>query len=129
MKTSNASAKELQDRIRNLAAGMVLVYAMTRSSFPRKILIGIGLFVVLIGLLVWISRRQAQRSLQAWKSQMTARGERFSIEEIVPTALSPVDTNLSRFNAAANQLRSLPIEPGYFNRSSLPGQAKQWFFG
>ena len=83
------------------------------------------MFPGLVAVFVWINHLAGNRSLQAWKAQMAARGERFSIDEIAPPTLSSVDTNLFRFNAAANQLRSLSIEPGNFKplETEGPGEA------
>ena len=92
--------------------------------FPQ-IFAGILVFPGLVAVFVWINHLAGNRSLQAWKAQMAARGERFSIDEIAPPTLSSVDTNLFRFNAAANQLRSLSIEPGNFKPLEIagPGEA------
>ena len=83
------------------------------------------MFLGLVAVVVWINHLAGNRSLQAWKAQMAARGERFSIDEIAPPTLSIVDTNLFRFNTAANQLRSLSIEPGNFKPLEIagPGEA------
>src|SRR2546429_2237026 len=98
---------------------------MSPPSVSRKIFAGILVFPGLVAVFVWINHRAGNRSLQAWKTQRAARGERFSIDKIAPPTLSSVNKNLFRFNAAANQLRSLSIEPGNFKplETEGPGEA------
>ena len=98
---------------------------MSRPSISRKIFAGTLVFLGLVAVFVWINHLAGNRSLQAWKAQMAARGEKFSIDEIAPPTLSSVDTNLFRFNAAADQLRSRSIEPGNFKPLEIagPGEA------
>ena len=103
---------------------------MSRPGAFRKIAWIVAACLAALGALLWLSRFRGRESLQQWKARMTARGERFGIDELAPP-LARRDTNLDELIAAGDQLRGRSFNPAdylEFNFSA-PGEARPKWLG